>query len=63
MPGILAGGFIELGAFCYVLVISDPTLGFATARVLGGACFSLLVIAWTDGKRSTSIDLNHIAHS
>lgn len=56
MPGILAGGFIELGALCYVLVISDPTLGFATARVRGGVYFSLrlpLVIAWADSKRST----------
>jgi formate/nitrite transporter len=41
MLGILAGGFIGLGALYYVLVISDATLGFATARVLGGVCFSL----------------------
>ncbi len=41
MLGILAGGFIGLGALYYVLVISDPTLGFAAARVLGGVCFSL----------------------
>ena len=51
------------GGLYYVLLISDPTRGFATARVVGGVYFSLLVIAWTDGKRSTSIDLNHIAHS
>jgi formate transporter len=41
MLGILAGGFIGLGALYYVLVISDHTLGYATARVLGGVCFSL----------------------
>lgn len=41
MLGILAGGFIGLGALYYVLVISDPTLGFAAGRVLGGVCFSL----------------------
>ena len=39
--GVLAGGFIGLGALYYVVVISDHTLGFATARVLGGVCFSL----------------------
>jgi formate transporter len=41
MLGILAGGFIGLGALYYVLVISDPALSYATARVLGGVCFSL----------------------
>ncbi len=41
MLGVLAGGFIGLGALYYVIVVSDPTLGFATARVLGGVCFSL----------------------
>jgi formate/nitrite transporter len=41
MLGILAGGFIGLGALYYVLVVSDPTLGYAAARVLGGVCFSL----------------------
>ena len=41
MLGVLAGGFIGLGALYYVLVISDHTLGFAAARVLGGVCFSL----------------------
>jgi formate/nitrite transporter len=41
MLGVLAGGFIGLGALYYVLVVSDPSLGFAAARVLGGVCFSL----------------------
>ena len=41
MLGLLAGAFIGLGALYFVLVISDPDLGFAAARVLGGVCFSL----------------------
>lgn len=41
MLGLLAGAFIGLGALYYVLVVSDPQLGFAAARVLGGVCFSL----------------------
>ncbi|MFA5941020.1 MAG: formate/nitrite transporter family protein [Sinimarinibacterium sp.] len=41
MLGILAGVFIGLGALYYVLVVSDPTLGFAASRVLGGVTFSL----------------------
>jgi formate transporter len=39
--GGLAGAFIGLGAMFYVLVRSDPTLGFAAASVLGGLVFSL----------------------
>ncbi|MGE0538723.1 MAG: formate/nitrite transporter family protein [Dehalococcoidia bacterium] len=39
--GILAGGFIALGALYYTLVASDPSLGFALGRVLGGVVFSL----------------------
>ncbi|MEQ1438866.1 formate/nitrite transporter family protein [Fontimonas sp. SYSU GA230001] len=41
MLGVLAGAFIGLGALYYVLVVSDPTLGFAASRVLGGVVFSL----------------------
>ena len=41
MLGMLAGGFIALGAIYFVLVVSDATLGFAVSRVLGGVCFSL----------------------
>jgi formate transporter len=41
MLGMLAGAYIGLGALYYVLVTSDPTIGFATSRVLGGAVFSL----------------------
>jgi formate transporter len=39
--GMLAGAFIGLGALYFVVVVSDPTLGFATSRVLGGLVFSL----------------------
>ncbi len=42
--GILAGGFIGLGALYYTIVASDPTLGFAAKRVLGGTVFSLGLI-------------------
>jgi formate/nitrite transporter len=41
MLGVLAGAFIGLGALFFTLVTSDATLGFAAARLLGGATFSL----------------------
>jgi formate/nitrite transporter len=41
MLGMLAGAFIGLGSLSYVIVVSDPGLGFAAGRVLGGAVFSL----------------------
>ncbi len=41
MLGVLAGAFIGLGALYYVLVVSDPSLGFAAKRALGGLVFSL----------------------
>jgi len=42
--GVLAGGFIGLGALFYTLVVSDNTLSFAAQRVLGGLVFSLGLI-------------------
>jgi formate/nitrite transporter FocA (FNT family) len=39
--GILAGAFIGLGALFSVIVFSDPGLGYALQRVLGGVVFSL----------------------
>ena len=42
--GILAGGFIGLGAMFYTVVAADPLLGFAAQRVLGGVVFSLGLI-------------------
>jgi hypothetical protein len=41
MFGILAGAFIGVGSLFYVIGVSDPSLGFAATRVLGGAVFSL----------------------
>lgn len=41
MLSILAGAFIGLGALYFVLVKSDPSLGFAARQVLGGVVFSL----------------------
>lgn len=42
--GVLAGAFIGLGAMFYTLVVSDPQLPFAAARILGGLVFSLGLI-------------------
>lgn len=39
--GILAGGFVGLGALYFNLIASDATLGFAVSRILGGIAFSL----------------------
>jgi formate transporter len=42
--GVLAGGFIGLGALYFTLVTSDASLTFAGSRVLGGVAFSLGLI-------------------
>jgi formate/nitrite transporter len=39
--GVLAGADIGLGALYYTVVVSDPSLTFALARLLGGLVFSL----------------------
>jgi formate transporter len=44
MLGVLAGAFIGLGALYFVLIKSDPSLGFATGQLLGGLAFSLGLI-------------------
>lgn len=41
MLGVLAGAFIGLGALCFAIVKSDPTLGYAGSQLLGGLVFSL----------------------
>jgi formate/nitrite transporter len=41
MLAIVAGGSIGFGALYYTIVASDPTLSFATVRVMGGLVFSL----------------------
>jgi len=42
--GVLAGGFIGLGAVFYTTVTADATLGFAMRRLIGGVAFSLGLI-------------------
>lgn len=42
--GMLAGGFIGLGAMFFTLVASDPSIPFAFQRLCGGAAFSLGLI-------------------
>lgn len=42
--GVVAGGFIGLGALYFTVVTSDPSLGFALSRILGGLTFSLGLI-------------------
>lgn len=42
--GVLAGGFIGLGALFFNLVLSDASLSFAVQRVFGGMVFSLGLI-------------------
>ena len=42
--GVLAGGFIGLGAMFFLLVAADTELSFATQRILGGLVFSLGLI-------------------
>jgi formate/nitrite transporter len=39
--GVLAGAFIGFGALFYTIIVSDTTLGFAWARLIGGLCFAL----------------------
>jgi formate/nitrite transporter len=50
MLAVIAGGSIGLGALYYTIIVSDPGLSFATARVMGGLAFSLgLVIVLVGG--------------
>jgi len=42
--GVLAGGFIGLGALYSTLITSDPNLSFGISRLLGGLAFSLGLI-------------------
>ncbi len=44
MLGILAGGFIGLGALYSVLILSDASLSFGLARLLAGITFSMGLI-------------------
>jgi hypothetical protein len=42
--GVLAGGFIGLGALYFTFITADSSLGFALSRMLGGIAFSLGLI-------------------
>ncbi|MDI6815824.1 MAG: formate/nitrite transporter family protein [Actinomycetota bacterium] len=44
MLSVMAGAFIGLGALYFVLIKSDPSLGFAARQVLGGVAFALGLI-------------------
>ncbi|MBS3910020.1 MAG: formate/nitrite transporter family protein [Actinobacteria bacterium] len=44
MLSVMAGAFIGLGALYFVLIKSDPSMGFAVIQVLGGVAFSLGLI-------------------
>lgn len=41
MLGVLAGAFIGLGAFAFLIVKADASLGWAASQWIGGAVFSL----------------------
>jgi formate/nitrite transporter len=50
MLAIVAGGGVGFGALYYSIVASDPELGFATTRVVGGLVFTLgLVLVLVGG--------------
>ena len=50
MLAIVAGGGVGFGALYYTIVASDPTLGFAAVRVVGGLAFTLgLVLVLVGG--------------
>lgn len=50
MLAIVAGGGVGFGALYYTIVASDPTLGFAAMRVVGGLVFTLgLVLVLVGG--------------
>src|SRR4051812_19751299 len=63
MLGLLAGGFIGLGAMYYVVVVSDPQLTFAAARMLGGLafCLGLLLVVVAGAELFTGNNLLTIA--
>lgn len=42
--GLLAGAFIGFGAHFYTVIVSDLSLSFVQARLIGGICFSLGLI-------------------
>jgi formate transporter len=51
--GVLAGGFIGLGALYFPFITADASLGFALSRILGGIAFSLGLILVVVARRRT----------
>ncbi len=50
MLAVVAGGGVGFGALYYTIIASDPTLGFAATRLLGGLAFTLgLVLVLVGG--------------
>ncbi|MET4331374.1 formate transporter [Bradyrhizobium sp. i1.15.2] len=50
MLAVVAGGGVGFGALYYTVIASDPTLGFAATRLLGGLAFTLgLVLVLVGG--------------
>jgi len=61
--GVLAGGFIGLGAMFYTIVTADPFFGFALLRLLGGVVFSLglILVVVAGGRISTRLLLRNFS--
>ncbi len=59
MLGILAGAFIALGALYFTLITSDPSLGRALSRLLGGLVFAmgLIMVVVAGGELFTGNNL------
>lgn len=47
MLSVVAGGSIGLGAMYFLVILADPSLGFALQRLLGGMVFSLGLLVVT----------------
>jgi formate/nitrite transporter len=65
MLAMLAGAFIGLGALYYVIVKSDPTLGYALKQVLGGGvfCLGLVMVVIAGAELFTGNNLLVIARA
>lgn len=59
MLGVLAGAFIGLGGMCFVLIKSDPLLGFTMGQLLGGLvfCLGLLLVVVAGAELFTGNNL------
>lgn len=59
MLGMLAGAFIALGALYFTLITSDPSLGYALSRLLGGLVFAmgLIMVVVAGGELFTGNNL------